>query len=119
MAITPTEFFSRNCKWFLLVFVILFLFKSVQSCNRNMRLNITSGDYIHTIDSLKKDYSNLERVYKDTVDKLNFELRLAKEKEDAAVERASAVQNAVEKIKSNTTINVRGAEEVKDISKNK
>ena len=112
MAITPQEFFSRNCKWFLLVFVILFLFKTMQSCNRNMKLNITSGQYIHMIDSLKKDYSKLEKESNTTINQLKFELKLANEKADASENKAKAVISVAEKIRANTTttINVKGAE---------
>jgi hypothetical protein len=48
---------------------------------------------------------------------LNFELKLANEQVNAANKRAEAVQSAVEKVRSNTTITVKGAEEVKDTSK--
>jgi hypothetical protein len=111
MAVTPTQFFDKNMKWFALVLVLLLVFKSVQSCNRNMRLNMSSGQYVHQIDSLKRDYSNLDREYNDTVKKLNFELKLRDEKAVEANKRADAVQSVAEKIKANTTttVNVRGA----------
>ena len=118
---TPQIFFERYCKWFALGLLFLFLFKTVQSCNRNMKLNISSGTYIHQIDSLKQQYYNYHELTQDSIKRLNFELRLANEKVNAANEKANAVQSAVEKIKSNTTttVVVKGAEEVKDTSKKK
>jgi len=109
---TPQEFFSKNMKWLALALLFLLAFKSVQSCNRNMKLNLTSGQYIHIIDSLKTDYSNLEKAYNDTVTKLNSELKIKIEKAVEADKRANAVQSVAEKIRANTTttVNVRGAE---------
>lgn len=112
MASKPLNFFEKNCKWFLLVFVILFLFKSVQSCNRNMKLSIDSKQYIQMIDSLEKHINKNEKQYATIIDELKFELKLAKEKEHAAVEKAQAIQSVAEKVRSNTTttVNVRGVE---------
>lgn len=117
MAVTPQQFFSKNMKWIALALLFLLMFKSVQSCNRNMRLNITSGDYIHQIDSLKNMYNHYYEESQDSIKKLNFELRLATEHAKSADEKANAVQNAVERVRSNTTITVKGVEEVKDTSK--
>lgn len=117
MATTPHQFFSKNMKWFALAFLFLFLFKSIQSCNRNMQLNMGSKKYIEQIDSLTKEYSEYKEITQDSIKKLNFKLKLANEQAEAAKERANAVQSAVEKVRSNTTITVKGAEEVKDTSK--
>jgi hypothetical protein len=75
-----------------------------------MKLDMGANQYIEQIDSLKNLYTNSQ----DSIKKINFELKLAKEQTKAANDRASAVQSAVEKIKSNTTITVKGAEEIKD-----
>lgn len=121
MAITPQQFFNKSTKWFLLAFVLLFLFKSVQSCNRNMKLNITSKQYIHIIDSLENKYNIYYKESQDSIKELNFQLRLATERVEAAENRANAIQNVAEKVRANTTttVNVRGLEEVKDTSKKK
>lgn len=115
MAVTPQQFFSKNLKWITLALFFLFAFKSVQSCNRNMRLNITSGQYI----TLKNMYNTYYKESQDSIKKLNFELRLASEHAKSADEKASAVQNAVEKMRTNTTttVVVKGVEEIKDTSK--
>lgn len=109
MATTPEQFFSKNMKWFTLALLFLFLFKFTQSCNRKTKLDMGTKQYIEQIDSLKNLYINSQ----DSIKKINFELKLAKEQAKGANDRASAVQNAVEKLKSNTTITVKGAEEIK------
>lgn len=122
MATTPEQFFSKNMKWFALGLLFLFLFKTTQSCNRKMQLNMGTKQYVEQIDSLKNLYHSYKEEAQDSIKKLNFELRFATEKAQSANDRASAVQSAVEKIKSNTTttVVVKGAEEVKeDTSKKK
>lgn len=117
--LTPSSFFAKNMKWFALALLFLFLFKSVQSCNRNMQINMGSKKYIEQIDSLSKEYKEYKETTQDSIKKLNFELKLANEHANSANQRAEAVQSAVEKIKSNTTttVVVKGAEEVKDTTK--
>jgi hypothetical protein len=121
MATTPAQFFEKNMKWFALALLFLLLFKSTQSCNRKMKLNMSSGQYIEQIDSLKTLYNTYREDTQDSIKKLNFELKLASEHANAADQRANAVQSAVEKIKSNTTttVVVKGAEEVKDTIRKK
>lgn len=114
MAQTPSQFFEKNMKWFALGLLFLFLFKSVQSCNRNMTINMGSKQYIEQIDSLKTLYGTYYKVSQDSIKELNYELKLAKEQAHASDDRANAVQSAVEKMRTNTTITVKGAEEIKD-----
>lgn len=118
MAVTPEQFFSKNLKWFALALLFLFLFKTMQSCNRKTIINKGAKEYIHTIDSLEHKYNNCYKDSQDSLKKLNYELKLANEQVKAANERAAAVQSAVEKMRSNTTITVKGAEKVED-NKNK
>lgn len=111
MAITPQQFFSKNMKWFALAFLLLFLFKEIQSCNRNMGTKLTEKEYKHTIDSLEKKYDILDKETSSMIKRIEFELKLEKEKAIEANKRADAIQSVAEKIKSNTTttVNVRGA----------
>jgi hypothetical protein len=121
MAVTPEEFFSKNMKWIALGLLFLLLFSSIKSCNRKMQLNMGTKQYTQQIDSLKTLLNKTREDDNDSIKKLNFELRLATQRENSANEKASAVQSAVEKIKSNTTttVVVKGAEEVKDTTKKK
>jgi len=110
MGTTPQQFLSKNMKWFALAFLFLFLFKSIQSCNRNMGTRLTEKEYKHTIDSLTKKYDIFEKETTTIIRQLEFELKLEKEKAGEANRRAEAVQSVAEKIRANTTVNVRGAE---------
>ena len=76
---TPEQFFTKNMKWIALALLFLLSIKSIQSCNRGTLLNMTKGQYIHTIDSLEKKYYTLLNQYDDTTKMLKFELRIAKE----------------------------------------
>lgn len=115
MATTPQQFFDKNMKWIALVLVFLLLIKSVQSCNRSTLLNMSQKEYIHTIDSLNTKYSTLEKESTITIEQLKFELKLQSGKAEEADKRAAAVQSVAEKVRANTTVNVRGAE--RDTSK--
>jgi hypothetical protein len=110
MAQTPQQFFEKNMKWFALAFLCLFLFKSLQTCNRKMVTRISEKEYKHTIDSLTKKYDILEKSSSDTIKKLHFEIKLQTEKAGEADKRATAVQSVAEKMRANTTVNVRGAQ---------
>jgi hypothetical protein len=110
MAITPQEFFKNNMKWISLLFFCLFMLKLVQSCNRNMGSRIIEKEYKHTIDSLTKKYDILEKESSVTIKQLQFELRLQSEMAGEANKRAAAVQSVAEKMRANTTVNIRGAQ---------
>jgi len=110
---TPEQFFTKNMKWIALALLFLLAFKTMQSCNRGMKLDMTNGTYIHQIDSLKKQYTDYREATQDSIRRLNFELQLANQHAKSSDEKAKAVQSAVEKIKSNTTVVVKGVEEVK------
>lgn len=123
---TPEQFFTKNMKWIALALLFLFLLKTMQSCNRNMSITIIENKHAvvvdsleNVIDSIKTDYLFLKREYELASEKFNFELRLEQSKADAANQRANAVQSAVEKLKTNTTITVKGAEEIRDTIKKK
>jgi len=112
---TPEQFFSKNLKWITLALFVLFMIKSIQSCNRGMKLRISNDAYTKQIDSINNLYKNGQ----DSIKKLNFELKLSKERAEFAEEKSKAIQNTVEKLKANTTttVVVKGVEEVKDTNK--
>ena len=103
---TPEQFLNKNMRWFAYAFLLLFLFKSMQSCNRSIQLNTSTIKYEYVVDSLKSNNDYL----KDSIKDLKFELNLAKEHAQSADEKANAVQSVVEKLKTNTTITIKGAE---------
>lgn len=106
MTTTPKEFISKNLKWITLGLLLLFMFKFIQSCNRGTEVGIQKAKYEIRVDSLTKQ----TQIYQDSVKQLNFELKIANNSALSANEKAAAVQSAVEKLKSNTTITVRGAD---------
>jgi len=114
MATTQQEnFFSKNSKYFYIVFVILFLFFGVKSCNRGMTISKLEKEKTYIVDSLHSMYQNqietLEidlSIAKDSILVLNYEVKLAAKGELSANERANAVQSTAEKIKENTKITI-------------
>jgi len=126
MGTTPEQFFKKNMKWVLLVLSVLFLVKTVQSCNRNMTITNLNDEIIHLNDSLSATYGTeketlllqLRDCEKENT-QLEYEVKLADAAKEAANKRADAVQSTAEKTRSNTTstIVVKGAEEVVDSTK--
>jgi len=126
MGTTPEQFFKKNMKWVLLVLSILFLVKTVQSCNRNMTITNLNDEIIHLNDSLSSTYGTeketlllqLRDCEKENT-QLEYEVKLADAAKEAADKRADAVQSTAEKTRSNTTstIVVKGAEQVVDSTK--
>jgi len=123
MATTPQQFFTKNMKWIALVLFILFLVKSVQSCNRDMQIRQLDTEIIHLNDSLSSTYGTEKetlllqlRDCEKEKTQLEYEVKLANAATESANKRADAVQSTAEKTRSNTTstIVVKGAEEVKD-----
>jgi hypothetical protein len=102
---TPEDFFKKNMHWIALVLFLLFCIKSVQSCNRNMNLTAIQKEYKYTVDSLNTKYNKLNTDYNN----LEFELKLQSAKAGEANKRAESIQSVAEKIRANTTINVKGA----------
>lgn len=126
MATTPQEFFKKNMKWITLVLFVLFLVKTVQSCNRDMQIRQLDTEIIHLNDSLSTMFGTEKetlllqlRECQSDKTQLEYEVKLANAATEAANKRADAVQSTAEKTRSNTTstIVVKGAEEVKDSTK--
>jgi len=119
------KWLKKNLKYITLIFLALFLIKNTQSCNRKMSLRILEKDLSEQCDSLltikdeiisKKtlEITNLQKnqVVQDYYIKdLENELKIAGVKVDAAERRANAVQQTAEKIRANTTIQIKGAEQ--------
>lgn len=118
------KWINKNLKWITILFIFLFFIKSFQSCNRNMSLSILEKNLTEECDSilslkneiisqnkLEIDSLNEEILTRDFIIKdLTNELKIAGVKVDQAERRADAIQRTAEKIRSNTTIEVRGVE---------
>jgi len=123
MAMTPPQFFEKNMKWFALGLLLLFLFKSVQSCNRNMGATIKDKNTAHVIDSLTKKYNTYYSDSQDTIKFYKFQVKLLESERDAEKsknlilkDQNDAVRSVAEKVRNNTTstIVLKGVEQVQD-----
>lgn len=123
------KWLKKNLKYITFILLALFLIKYTQSCNRKMSLRIQeknltaekdsliilrdniimSKDLIN--DSLKLEINTRDFIIKD----LTNDLKIAGVKVNEAQKRADAVQRTAERVKTNTTttIEIRGAEEIK------
>lgn len=119
------KWLRKNLKYITIILLALFLIKTTQSCNRKMSLKVmeknltTECDSLlddknqiissqsFEIDSLKNEIITREFMIKD----LTTDLKIAGVRVDEAQRRADAVQRTAEKVKSNTTIEIKGAEQ--------
>jgi len=119
------KWLRKNLKYVTLIFIALFLLKTTQSCNRKMSIRTLEKNLTTECDSLLmvKDQVIMEKtleidayiknqVVQDYYIKdLENELKIAGVKVDAAERRANAIQQTAEKIRTNTTIEIKGAEQ--------
>lgn len=126
MGMTPQEFFTKNMKWIVMILSLLFVIKSIQSCNRGMALDTLDKTNVEYVDSISSMYEGILAEKDVNINTLTIELtecryevKLANAQADGANKRADAVQSTAEKTRSNTTstIVVKGAEEVEDTVK--
>ena len=107
------KFLKKNHKLIILILIVLFLIKFVQSCTREEQNEKIKENKNQVIDSIK--ISKNQEIFHlndsismldDSVKLLNFRVKLYKEKATAAERRAIAVQSTAEKIKSHTTVSI-------------
>ena len=118
------KWLKRNLKYIVIVLIGILVISKIQSCNRKMSNRIAEKNLVENRDSLLHE-KNLIIGKKDlAIDSLktviitrNYEildlerdLEIAGIKVNAAERRADAVQRTAEKVKSNTTIQIKGAE---------
>ena len=124
------KFLKKNLKWITLVFIFLFCIKSFQSCLRKTEITRLEKTSIYVCDSLlnekniiidslengwEVDLKERDYMIKDLIN----DLKIAGVKVDAADKRANAVQSTAEKIRANTTIEIKTQENKKDTLENK
>lgn len=115
MAQTPQQFFEKYMKWFALAFLLLFLFKSVQSCNRNMGTRVTEKQTKHMVDSLNKDRNQLV----DTVKTLRWENKILRNSLESEKSIRQAVQSVAEKQAGKNTTIINNIPNLSDTTKRK
>lgn len=118
------DWLKKNLRYITLILLALFFIKTFQSCNRKMALRVVETNLTEerdsllnmkdaiiseknlVIDSLESEILTKEFLIRD----LYNDLEIAGVKVDEAQRRADAVQRTAEKIKQNTTIEVKGVE---------
>lgn len=119
------NFLKKNTKWVMIILSVLFMFKSIQSCNRNMTIRSVEKRLVKERDSLiglrDNKIQNLYLVI-DSLDgevltrdflikDLTTDLRIAGVKVNEAERRADAIQKTASSIKTNTTIEVKNSDD--------
>ena len=123
------KWLKKNLKYITFILLALFLIKNTQNCNRKMSLKIQEKNLTAEKDSLIilkdnivrskniiNDSLKLEITTRDFIIKdLTNDLKIAGVRVNEAQKRADAIQRTAERVKTNTTttIEIRGAEEVK------
>jgi len=107
------NFLKKHYSKVILILLILFLIKNFQSCIRKTNLNKLEKQLIGHCDTLIieknliiNDLKEKNQVLNDSIQLLNYEIIVAGIKVNEASKRADAIQNTVEKIKTNTTIKI-------------
>ena len=122
---------KRNLKYITLILIALLVISKIQSCNRKMGTRIKEKNLTAECDSVINQRNLIIENKNLIIDSLESEvltrdfeimdlerdLEIAGIKVNAAERRADAVQRTAERVKSNTTIEIRGAE--KDTTANK
>ena len=115
----------KNLKYITIILLALFLVKNTQSCNRKMSMRIMEKNLTAECDSLLNDKNQVISSQSIEIDSLKAEiitrdymikdlttdLKIAGVRVDEAQRRADAVQRTAERVKSNTTIEIKGAEQ--------
>lgn len=96
-------------------FLVLFLsFRGcIVSSSHSREIKKITAKYetqITTKDSIINELNTLVTIAQDEIKNLGYELKIAGIKVDAATERADAIQKTAEKIKQNTTIEIKSNE---------
>jgi regulator of replication initiation timing len=108
---------KKNLKYITIILGFLFLISKIQSCTSNISYESKIDGLSEEIDSIKTYNSMMESNYilqinnqEDVIKELQYELKLAGVKAEEAQKRANAVLVTAEKIRTNTTIEIKGAE---------
>lgn len=120
------KWLKKNLRYITIILLGLFILKSIQGCNRKMSLSIREKNFIIEKDSLINLNKHLKISNKFIEDSLKLEittrdfiikdfindLKIAGVRVDEAQKRVDAIQRTVEKIKTNTIIEIRGVEKI-------
>lgn len=124
-------FFKKNLKIITIVIFGLFMIKTFQSCNRDLKITKLEKEIVYTTDSLAIVRGDLEKTFKVEIDSLkgvilerdflikdlDNELKIAGVRASEAQRRADAVQQTAEKVKNNNTTTILIEKEDRDTSR--
>lgn len=103
------NFLKKNTKWVMIILSVLFMFKTIQSCNRNMTIRSVEKRLVKERDSLIGLRDNkIQNLYL-VIDSLTTDSRIKGVIANEAERRADAVQKTASSIKTNTTIEVKNS----------
>ncbi len=118
-------FIKKNLKTITLVIFLLLMLKTFQSCNRDMKINKLTKQNTYLVDSLNTMHGSEKttlmldlRKAQDSIQMLNYEIKIAIANMKSADRRANAVQSTAEKIRKNTTIKIENRSETDSVSIN-
>lgn len=105
---------EKNLKWITIGLLIFILFQSFNGCLRKTNYRRAEKRMLAEKDSVyitqERKILDLQKIineYQKENQELLFELRLAGVKADEAEKRAKAIQETAEKIRQNTTIEIK------------
>lgn len=104
----------RNTKGLAIAFLVLFVFQSMRGCvnsssyERKMTQNQVAADSVINQREFEIDQrDSIIEIRDDRIQYLEYELKIAGIKVEAADERAKAVQRTAERVKNNTTTTIK------------
>jgi hypothetical protein len=123
---TPEQFFKKNMKWILLVVIILFVSKFVQSCNRGMVITTMETEIVQLNDSLNTILETTEESLllqlqecKEDVVKAEHERDIYKTRAEAAERSENNMRETLRNFKANTKITIENKSDKDTVSVNK
>ena len=123
---TVQEFFKKNNKWILLAVSVLFVIKSVQSCNRNMVIQTMDSEIVELNDSLNTILETTEESLllqlqdcKSDVVEARHERDIYKTRAEAAERSENNMRETLRNLKENTTITIENNSDRDTVSVNK
>jgi len=113
MATTPEQFFKKNMKWIVLILFVLFMVKTVQSCNRDMSITNLNKEITHLNDSLSTMFGTEKETlilelqdYKEKVVQAEHERDIYKTRAEGAERSETNMRQTLRDFKANTTITI-------------
>jgi len=113
MATTPEQFFKKNMKWIVLILFVLFMVKTVQSCNRDMSITNLNKEITHLNDSLSTMFGTEKETLilelqdcKEKVVQAEHERDIYKTRAEGAERSETNMRQTLRDFKANTTITI-------------